>query len=537
MFEALPGHYLVLDRTLRIVAVSNAYLAATMTQREQIVGRPLFDVFPDNPEDAGATGVSNLHASLRRVLDDRVADTMAVQKYDIRRPDSEGGGFEVRWWSPVNSPVLDEHGDLRFIVHRVEDVTEFVLLKAAEQDQAQLTSELRDRTVKMEAEILQRSDELRTVINELRAAAGAKDEFLSRMSHELRTPLNAVIGFADLLARDSLTADQHESVTQVLKAGRLLLELINEVLDVSRIAAGHLSLSPEPVGVSEIIHEAISLIRPSAKAKQITITSSAGENLHALADRQRLKQVLLNLLSNAIKYNRPRGSVAVSWERSGRGSVLIHVADTGVGIGPDLMTRVFEPFDRLGAEQTDVEGTGLGLALSKGLVEAMGGSVTVRSIPNEGSTFTIDLALTEGQDPPDDDPSELAANTAFSQSHTVLYIEDNGANVRLVQRIFADRPELTVISAMQGRLGIDLAKQHRPSVILLDLHLPDLPGEEVFRQLQADPETNTIPVVVMSADATPGRVRRLLAMGVRDYITKPIDLDLFRSVVSQLCAR
>jgi CheY-like chemotaxis protein len=247
--------------------------------------------------------------------------------------------------------------------------------------------------------------------------------------------------------------------------------------------------------------------------------------------------VLLNLLSNAIKYNRPRGSVAVTWERFGRGGVLIHVADTGVGIGPDLMTRVFEPFDRLGAEQTDVEGTGLGLALSKGLVEAMGGSVTVRSIPDEGSTFTIGLELTEGQHPPDDDPSELAANTAFSQSHTVLYIEDNGANVRLVQRIFADRPELTVISAMQGRLGIDLAKQHRPSVILLDLHLPDLPGEEVFRQLQADPETNTIPVVVMSADATPGRVRRLLAMGVRDYITKPIDLDLFRTVVSQLCAR
>jgi CheY-like chemotaxis protein len=388
----------------------------------------------------------------------------------------------------------------------------------------------------MEAEVLKRSEELRVANAELRAASGAKDGFLSRMSHELRTPLNSVIGFAELLARDTLTVDQRESVSQVLKAGRLLLELINEVLDVSRIAAGRLSLSPEPVGVAEAIDEAISLVRPLANSREVTMTCEDTNGLHLHADRQRLKQVLLNLLSNAIKYNHPGGDVAITCEKSEPGRLLIHVADTGIGIDETRMSRLFEPFDRLGAEQTEVEGTGLGLALSKGLVEAMGGFLTVRTAPGAGSTFTVDLALTEPQDQRLESLSRARHEMTLTRSHTLLYIEDNLANLRLVQRILADRGELSVLPAMQGRLGIDLAKEHRPSVILLDLHLPDLPGEEVLRQLQAEPETSSIPVVVMSADATPGRVRRLLAMGVSEYLTKPLDLDLFRSVVNRLCA-
>src|SRR5439155_272581 len=230
LFETAPGLYLVLDPDLQIVAVSDAYLAATMTRREEIVGRDIFDVFPDNPDDPAASGSSNSRSSFERVRQHRVPDTMAVQRHDIRRPAEEGGGFEVRHWSPVNSPVLDERKQLRYIIHRVEDVTEFVRLRELESEQEAVTSELRERSETMEAEIVRRSHELQEANKELRAASDAKNDFLSRMSHELRTPLTAIMGYSELLRLADLDDEKHAWVSMMFKAGEHLLALVNEVL-------------------------------------------------------------------------------------------------------------------------------------------------------------------------------------------------------------------------------------------------------------------------------------------------------------------
>ena len=364
----------------------------------------------------------------------------------------------------------------------------------------------------------------------------AKSDFLSRMSHELRTPLNGILGFGQLLEMESLPADQAEGVAHILKAGRHLLGLINEVLDISRIEVGRLQLSLEPVPVSDTLHGAIDLVRPLAAQHGIELGAEvANEDCHVLADRQRLQQVLLNLLSNAVKYNRARGAVTVSCEERGSDRLRILVTDTGQGISPGKLERLFIPFDRLGAEGTGIEGTGLGLALSKHLVEVMGGVLDVTSQVGIGSTFAVELPRTAA---PVDVRKPVEASptlpTAARQARvTVLYIEDNLSNLRLIEQVLSRRPNATLLSAMQGRLGLDLAREHRPDLILLDLHLPDLSGEDVLRQLLAEPRTRDIPVVVLSADATPGQVERLLAVGAQAYLTKPLDVPKFLALVDQ----
>jgi signal transduction histidine kinase/CheY-like chemotaxis protein len=529
LFESAPGLYLVLDPELVIVAVSDAYLRATMTRRKDILGHGLFEVFPDNPDDPDATGVGNLRASLERVRRERLPDTMAVQQYDIRRPASEGGGFEVRYWSPLNTPVLAADGDLAYIIHRVEDVTEFVRLE-------ERGTEQRQRNDRMEAEILRRSKELHEANRQLRAADAAKSEFLSRMSHELRTPLNAVLGFGQLLEMDELTAEQRDGVVQILKAGKHLLELINEVLDLARIESGRLSLSPEPTAVRDLIGEAVSLIGPLADSAQIDLHLEV-EDATVLADRQRLKQVLLNLLSNAVKYNRAGGSVWISSHPVAGERACITVVDTGPGIAAASLERLFEPFERLGAEETGVEGSGLGLSLTKRLVEAMGGTIEVDSEPDRGSTFRIGFPLVEGQVERD---QRLQAAAGGEVDHgvrgTVLYIEDNPSNLRLLRRVLQRRPGVTLASAMQGREGLELASTLAPDLILLDLDLPDVDGEEVLRRLRVDRQTSEIPVVVVTADATAGRRTRLLAQGARGYLTKPVDVHAFLATLDGVLA-
>jgi len=371
-------------------------------------------------------------------------------------------------------------------------------------------------------------------------ASQAKSEFLSRMSHELRTPLNAVLGFAQLLEMDHLSPEQQESVGHILKGGRHLLNLINEVLDIARIEAGRLSLSLEPISVREVVQESLDLIRPIAANVNVQLNTAADSipEAYVMADRSRLKQVLLNLLSNAAKYNHQGGAVTLTCEMLPQHRLRIRVSDTGPGIPPDKLDRLFIPFERLGAEQTAVEGTGLGLSLSKGLVEAMRGSLGVESTVGQGSTFWIDLALVEGPvqrlarlGTSLPSPADLVAS---QKARIILYIEDNLSNLKLIQRVLAQRPEVRLLPAMQGRLGLDLAREHRPDLILLDLHLPDLPGQEVLRALQETPETRQIPVVMISADATRTQIDRLLAAGARAYLTKPLDVKKFLALLDEI---
>jgi signal transduction histidine kinase/ActR/RegA family two-component response regulator len=522
LFQAAPSAYLVLDPSLDIVAVSDAYLAATMTSRAEILGRNLFDVFPDNPDDPAADGVRNLHASLNRVLDRRVPDTMAVQKYDIRRPD---GSFEERHWSPVNTPVLDDTNRVRFIIHRVEDVTDFVRLQTAGDE--------------MEMELVRRSRELQIANEELRAANSAKTAFLSRMSHELRTPLTAIRGFSELLTHADIPADQRGWAELIVKASKHLTTLVDDILDISRIEAGRFSISPEQVPLRPLVSDVLELLQPLAARHAIMLNDPvlAPGSGYAIADAERLKQVLTNLVVNAIKYNRPEGEVTIEVEAASEERIRISVTDTGMGIPEDAIGRLFVPFERLDAALSDVEGIGLGLALSRSLVEAMGGSIGVESTVGAGSRFWCELLSGEpavverarGEFP-------LLAIREYAEQRTLLYIEDTVTNVRLVEEILRRRPSVRLDAAMLGELGLELARSRSPDLILLDLHLPDLGGEQVLERLRAEAATREIPVVVLSADATGRQREPLLAAGALDYLTKPIEVRALLEVIDRVLA-
>jgi signal transduction histidine kinase/CheY-like chemotaxis protein len=394
----------------------------------------------------------------------------------------------------------------------------------------------------------QRTAALRHTLDDLekaRAAAesanNSKNEFLSRMSHELRTPLNSVLGFTQILELDALTDDQRESVAQITKGGNHLLELINEVLDIARIEAGDLALSPEPVLVDEVVTDVLDLIRPLAAQRSITVVADVPTDHYVFADRQRLRQILLNLVSNAVKYNHQGGIVTVDCQDIDETRRRIRVSDNGPGIDPDQRHKVFEPFERLGAEQSDVEGTGVGLALSRRLAEAMGATLDVDSTFGDGSTFWIELRPVEG--PLERHDRLHRARVTWPRAvgpqdhtHIVLSIEDNLANVKLIERVFDHRQDIKIVPAIQGRLGLELARQVQPALVLLDVHLPDIGGEAVLEELRRDPTTAHIPVVVVSADATAHQIERLLAAGAFRYLTKPIDVQELLSIVDQLVA-
>lgn len=535
VFQQAPGLFLLLDPELRIVDASDAYLAATMTDRPDLVGLDLFEAFPDNPDDPGADGTANLRASLDRVRGQLKADAMPVQKYDVRRPESEGGGFEARWWSPVNSPVLDDDGNLIAIVHRVDDVSEIEVLRQAVANDLARETALEDELTSLEQLLYRRTQELEEAMAQLHELDRVRSEFLSRTSHELRTPLNSVIGFAQLLELDDLSDRQAESVTMILRASRHLLTLINEVLDIAQIQAGQLALSVEPVAVDDVMQAAIELVQPVADRHEVSVSAPMSIDGFVAADRQRLLQVLLNLLSNAIKYNRPGGRVEVT--AIGVGSRMhLRVEDTGVGISSDHQQRLFSPFDRLGQEQSGIEGSGVGLVLARGLAERMDARLVLERSSPAGSTFLLDLpgsVLPAAPAVPAEAPRLPLVGPSRRAPVRVLYIEDNLANLRLVEALIDRLDEVELLVAMQGTLGIELARTHRPDLVLLDVHLPDLNGDKVLEALRADPATASTRVVFLSADATPSHIRRLLDAGGDGYLTKPLVLsDLIAQIES-----
>ena len=500
-FEHAPIAVGVTDAEGRYVRVNQAMAELVGEPAEELVGQPFHTrIHPDD--------LAGEVASMQRLAH------LELSSYEneYRRIHPRG---EIVWvrgtvslaLAPDGRPIVsDEHGLPRYIIRQVIDIT-------AEREAAQALAEVHEEAVR---------------------ANQAKNDFLSRMSHELRTPLNAVLGFAQLLELEQLSETQREAVDHILKGGRHLLNLINEVLDIARIESGTLALSPEAVEMTQAATEALDLIRPVAAAAGIALPERILPcPAFVVADLSRLKQVLINLLANAVKYNRPNGSVGVHCQVSRKGWGRISVTDTGAGITTDKLPRLFTAFERLGAEHSDVEGTGVGLALSRRLVEAMGGVLSVDTVPGEGSTFWVDLPLA----PPSmsEQPVVTVEHAPRHQDRDVkqprlLYVEDNVSNLRLLERLFSDAE---LLPAMQGEIGLVLARQHRPDVILLDLHLPDISGEEVLRRLRSDPQTAEVPVIVLSADATAGQIQRLLRLGAMRYLTKPFNVPELLAAVAE----
>ena len=380
--------------------------------------------------------------------------------------------------------------------------------------------------------------------------SASKSKFLARMSHELRTPLNAVLGFAQLLlaeetGNDGAAASRQRRLEHIRDAGQHLLTLINDVLSLSALEGGEVRITLQPVALQALVEQTLPMVAPlqvQPPSQPLNITLGALD-LHVLADATRLRQVLLNLLSNAIKYNKPGGSVRVEALRRGA-SVLLRVADTGRGMSDEQLRHLFEPFNRLGADRGEIEGTGIGLAITKALVERMGGSVHVDSRQGEGSVFELRLPAAN---PPANLPVTLsvalsAPPAAGSASplpesrgpHRVLYIEDNPVNALIISELVARRSDFALQIAVDGTSGVQQAQALLPDLILLDMQLPDFDGFEVLRQLQASPQTARIPCIALSANAMPADIERALQAGMADYWTKPLDFKAFMDALDRL---
>ncbi|MEW6735561.1 MAG: ATP-binding protein, partial [Acidobacteriota bacterium] len=572
LFESVPGLYLVLTPDLTIVAVSDAYLKATMTKRSEILGLKLFDVFPDNPDDPTATGVRNLQASIERVLCNLVTDTMAIQKYDIRRPESEGGGFEERYWSPVNSPVFDQNNKIAFIIHRVEDVTEFIRLKQFGSEQHKLTEELRARAEKMEAEIFLRAQALDLANRQLRTANeelarlyektkeldALKTQFFANISHELRTPLTLILGPIKKLLKQKLPSTILNDLEVVEKNTRTLLRHVNDLLDISKLEAGKLAVDYTNVELSQLVRVVTAHFELLAVERQISFSVNTPEIVAAQVDTEKVQRILLNLLSNAFKFTPMGGKICCSLSVEGT-HAIIEVQDNGPGIAPEMREIVFERFRQVeGGATRRFSGTGLGLSIAKEFAELHGGTIKVRDAPGGGAIFRVEIPLIAPSGvelkteviKPDEivetyqqiveelDPSQQAIiDTQNPSLPLVLVIEDNPQMNRFIAETLAD--DYNIATAFNGREGLEKALALRPDLILSDVMMPEMSGDQIVHEIrQKHRELDTVPVILLTAKADECLRVRLLHEGVQDYIMKPFfDEELRVRVENQIAMK
>ena len=493
MVESVTDYAIVmLDPDGRVLSWNGGAQRIEGYSAEEIVGQHFSRFYPPEDIDRG-TPQRDLDAVTSR---GRLED----EGWRVRK---DGSTF---WANVVFTAIRDQAGSLRGF--------------------AMLTRDLTERR-KVEAE-------LTNAKSAAEKANLAKSDFLSSMSHELRTPLNAILGFAQLMESESPvpTPSQKESIARILQAGWYLLELINEILDLAMIESGRLAWSLEPVSLTEVMLECRTMIEPQAQKRGIRVTFPELDSLCFIkADRTRVKQVFINLLSNAIKYNQAGGSVVVECSVGASQRVRVSVKDTGVGLSPEKLEQLFQPFNRLGQETSGEEGTGIGLVVTKRLVELMGGAIGVASTVGQGSVFWIELVTTAAPmlAVSEAEPVVTAQPQVRNDApvRTLLYVEDNPANLRLIEQIIARRPDMRLLSASNGTLGIELARTALPDVILMDINLPGMSGIKAMQILRADTATAHIPIVALSANAIPRDIERGLEAGFFRYLTKPIKVPEF----------
>ena len=556
LFEESPDVLLVLSPDApryTMVAATNARLAATHTTREQIIGKGLFELFPDNPDDATATGTANLRASLERVLATRAPDTMAVQKYDIRGPD---GTFEAKYWSPKNLPVLSPSGEVLYILHRVEDVTE--LVRAGE-----IGEQLRDRTSAMEREVIARSRELAAANVALRDANAklgeldaAKTAFFSNVSHEFRTPLTLMLGPLEeslVDTADVLSTRQRARLTLAHDHALRLLKLVNALLDFSRLEAGRMRASFAPTDLAEFTAELAAMFHSAVDRAGLELVIDCPRLASPIwVDRDLWEKIVPNLVSNAFKFTHA-GRIVVR-VREEETCAVLEVADTGVGIPEDQLPKIFDRFHRVpGATGRTHEGTGIGLSLVRELVELHGGRVTARSTVGSGTTFRVEIPKGFSHLPPDsvsqtpatsggdrairahvaeaarwvvedgDRETDQMRSTAAADSSgaraRVLVVDDNADLREYITGLLA--PAYDVSTAVDGVAGLEAVRASIPDIVVSDVMMPRLDGFGLVRELRADRATASLPVILLSARAGEEAAIAGLDTGADDYLVKP----------------
>lgn len=582
LFESSPNPYLVLlpdSPRFTIVAVNDCYLNATNTQRALIVGRGLFEVFPDNPNDTSATGVSDLHSSLDRVVQERVQDVMGVQKYDIPCRTPGQSGFEVKYWSPVNTPVFDSQGEIALIIHRVEDVTEYILLREQSSRENERIEKVQAHVEQMEAEVLKSSRELKEANRRLKAANEqserrkkeltrlnerlkeldrAKTSFFSNISHELRTPLTLLLGpIEDMLNEPHIVPENRERLEVVYRGALRLLKLVNNLLDFARIEAGRVQAAFQPTDLSTMTTELASMFSSAVSKAGLKLTVDCQPLPELIyVDRDMWEKIVLNLLSNAFKHTfEGEISIRLRWKQD---HIELTVQDTGVGIPAEQLPHLFERFHRVpNARSRTHEGSGIGLALVLELVKLHGGKITVDSVTEAGTTFVVSIPTGNAHL-----PAEQVASAASpvlpslraqpfldealhwlpqeingllrhpmdeqycwrkSDGHTVrvLLADDNADMRRYVSRLL--EPYCEVETVANGEEALTAAERTQPDLILSDIAMPKLDGFELLAKLRNNSSLKTVPVILLSARAgEEARVEGLQA-GADDYMVKPFN--------------
>ena len=537
LFESLPGLFLIFTPDLKIVAVSDAMLTATMTKRENVLGRGIFEVFPDQP---GTTAIASWRTSLERVRQTAAPDTMAIQKYDIRRPD---GVLEERYWSPMNSPVLGIDRRIEYFIHRVVDVTEFVRQKT--HPGAEPVGP-RSRIEQMEAEIFHNSAQLEAANRQLHdsnlelqktkadaeAANRAKSTFLSTMSHEIRTPMNAILGYAQLMLRDaSLGADAKENLRIIGRSGEHLLALINDVLDMSKIEAGRTELKPETFNLPRLLEDLAAMFRLRAGGKALLFEMSTdGERAsYLVGDQGKIRQVLINLLGNAVKFTESgRIRLHVTLERrADQLWLLARVEDTGPGISAEDQEKLFEPFSQVRSGLDSLKGTGLGLAISRKHARLMGGDISLNSKPGEGSVFCLEIPVEYGDSGVSVRRNSLRRVTIIRQGQEapkILVVDDHLENRDWLMKLLTS-VGFSVRGAENGEAAIRRWEEWNPRLILMDIHMPVMDGREATRRIKADPRGKETAIVVLTASAMNEDVRAVTQIGADDFVAKPCHED------------